>query len=174
MAREALVGGESFKDLGKSGLSAAHYVHEGINFCGNWILRLTDVRGRVKGWRSRVLEGGSLELVEEFELFVRARERGTREDLREEVDPLAEDEAEDRDRDDLEVLEVWRGLEISGRVWREDSWVVEFEEVRAGVSGGSAAGLLPLWSIFEVTETHEEGAESREGRTYRLESQSTS
>ena len=39
---------------------------------------------------------------------------------------------------------------------------------------GSAAELLPMWSIFEVTETQEESAESRDGRTYRFESQLSS
>ena len=86
--------------------------------------------------------------MDEFESCIRARARGTREDLWEEEDPLAEDEADDRDLDDLEVLEVRRGLEMRGRIGRKDSLVLGVEEVQAGVSGGSAAGLLLLWSIL--------------------------
>ena len=66
-------------------------------------------------------------------------------DLREEEDPLAKDEADDRDRDDLEVLDVRRRMEMSGGLLgHKDSCDWEGEEVRAGVSGGSTAELLPL------------------------------
>ena len=78
----------------------------------------------------------------------RVRERGWREDLLEEFEPLADEAVEDRDREDLEVPEGLRLREMRGRIGREDSLVLEVEEVRAGVSGGSAAGLLPLWSIL--------------------------
>jgi len=140
--------------LGKCGLSAARDNHEGIDFGGNWILSFFGGGSRVLGWGSKVLgwtedcSGGSLELVNVFESCVRARARGTSEDLREEEDPLTEDEADERDLDDLEVLEVWRGLKMRGRIGREDSLVLGVEEVQAGVSGGSAAGLLLLWSIL--------------------------
>ena len=103
----------------------------------------------------------------------RVRERGRREDLPEELEPLADEAVEDRDREDLEVPEGLRWREMRGRIGREDSFVSEGREVRAGVSGGSSAGLLPLRSILRSPNAQEEGAESREGRTYRLESQST-
>ena len=74
--------------------------------------------------------------------------------------------------DDLEVLDVRRGMEMSGGLLGcKDLCVWEDEEVRAGVSGGSTVGLLPLWSMFEVTRTHEESAGCREGRAYRFGSQ---
>ena len=101
MARKSLVGGESFQDLGKCGLCAAHDIHEGIDLGGNWILSLLGGGNRVLSWRSRVLgcsedcRGGSLELVDELKSLVRARARGARLDLREKEDPLAEDEADD-------------------------------------------------------------------------------
>ena len=48
--------------------------------------------------------------MDELESCVKARARGTMEeawDLQEDDDPLAEDVADDRDCDDLEVLDVW-------------------------------------------------------------------
>ena len=139
--------------------------------------RVVGGRFGVAGGRSwagpKNVEGGSLVLLDELELRDRPRERGRREDLFEEFEPLAEDEAEDRDREDLEVLEGLRWIEICGRIGREDSLVLEVEEVQAGVSGGSAAGLLPLWSILRSQNAREKSAESREGRTYLLKSQST-
>ena len=65
--------------------------------------------------------------MDEFESCVRARARGTRVDMREEEDPLAEDEADDLDLDDLEVLEVRQWLEMRGRIRRDDSLVWEVE-----------------------------------------------
>ena len=87
----------------------------------------------------------------------RVRERGWREDLLEEFEPLADEAVEDRDREDLEAPEGLRWREMRGRIGREDSWVSEGWEVRAGVSGGSSAGLLPLRSIFEVAERARRG-----------------
>ena len=125
----------------------------------------------------KTVEGGSLVLLDELELRdkprERVRERGRREDLLEEFEPLADEAVEDRDREDREVLEGLRWREIRGRIGREDSFVLEVEEVQAGVSGGSSAGLLPLRSILRSQNAQEKSAESREGRTYRFESQST-
>ena len=92
-----------------------------------------------------MVEGGSLELVDELESLFRARERGT---IEETLDFPEEDNIdfllEEVDERDLKDLDVRWGVEMRRGIGRMDScgWVVE--DVRPGVSGGSTAEILPL------------------------------
>ena len=123
--------------------------------------------------------GGPLEFADEEDSLFSGKFQGTIEECAEDEEQpdLLLEEADVRDCVDLDarlMLEMVRGIgwdSFEGVRWRGMEFWFEEEEVRTGSSGGSNAELIPFWFILRPRKSHEESAESREGRTYRNGSQ---